>query len=212
MTSVRSGVRKVAYLKRSPANTLSRASREPVSARDSIASGPRIGGRQANKSAPGGRRDYSPPGSPSQQIDSSSPDRSASLRLVCGERPVLRRKGVEDSRCRVRLVFSAALCEDIMSLRTAADPDGLTCESPITAMNRALRGRRHPPSPLRASANELLKWRSTELLTAKVAQEFLDAWRRRVATTSCTGASREVWSLFRSTPVGLVRPSPRQRQ
>ena len=51
MTSVRSGVRKVAYLKRSPANTLSRASREPVSARDSIASGPRIGGRQANKSA-----------------------------------------------------------------------------------------------------------------------------------------------------------------
>ena len=64
-----------------------------------------------------------------------------------------------------------------MSLRTAADPDGLTCESPITAMNRALRGRRHPPSPLRASANELLKWRSTEFLTAEVAQEFLDAWR-----------------------------------
>ena len=63
-----------------------------------------------------------------------------------------------------------------MSLRTAADPDGLTCESPITAMNRALRGRRHPPSPLRASANELLKWRSTEFLTAEVAQEFLDAW------------------------------------
>ena len=44
-------------------------------------------------------------------------------------------------------------------------------------MNRALRGRRHPPSPLRASANELLKWRSTEFLTAEVAQEFLDAWR-----------------------------------
>ena len=64
-----------------------------------------------------------------------------------------------------------------MSLRTAADPDGLTCESPITAMNRALRGRRHPPSPLRASANELLKWRSTEFLTAEVTQEFLDAWR-----------------------------------